>query len=241
MKHKPLIFSIISLLCIIEPLIKVLYFKASTHFDLMLILNNLMARNSFREVFDFWLVYPVAGVLLIKLRKWTYFGFMGILIYIVYEILTYEQYTWPYNSDSPLLYHYGVVVLSIVVFMIFLFPSIREPFFERRVRWWERKTRYEVGINCSLKNDTIIFPSQIFDISMTGAFLKESSYFKIGDHLDMEFTFMDKAISLPIVVVHRHSIGGKHGFGVKFAFKSFKQNVLLAKIINLIKKTNKAI
>lgn len=238
MKNKPLIFTIISLLCLVEPLIKVLYFKATTQFDFVVIFANLMTRDSVKDVFDFWLVYPIAGILLLKLRKWTYFTFMGLLVYIVYNILSYEKYTWPYNSDSPFLYHYAVVSLSMMVFMTFLLPAVREPFFDRRIRWWEPKVRYQVGINCALKNTSLIFPSEILNISMSGAFLKDSTYFKVGDKLDLEFLFLGSQVSLPVEVVHKHSIHGKKGCGVKFCFKSFRQNVLLAKIIKIIKQSN---
>ena len=166
MKNKPLIFTLISILCIIEPIIKILYFKAITHFDFMVIMTNLVAKNSFRDVFDFWLVYPLSGILLFKLRKWTYFAFMSLLAYIVFNIMTYEKYTWPYNSDSPFLYHFVVVVMTVMVFMAFLLPGVWEPFFDRRVRWWEPKVRYPVGINCSLKNESIIFSSEIINISL---------------------------------------------------------------------------
>ena len=241
MKNKPLFFSLISILCIIEPLIKVLYFKAITHFDFMVIMSNLVARDSFRDVFDFWLVYPLAGILLLKLRKWTYFAFMSLLAYIVYSITTYEKYTWPYNSDSPFMYHYIVVIMAVMLFMAFLLPGVWEPFFDRRVRWWEPKVRYPAGINCALKNDNLIFASEIINISLTGAFLKESSYFKVGDKLDLEFSFLGQEVSLPVTVIHKHSLGGRHGYGVQFSFKSFKQNVLIARIIHVLKQSNKGV
>jgi hypothetical protein len=241
MKNKPLIFTLISILCLIEPIIKILYFKAITHFDFMIIMTNLITRDSARDVFDFWLVYPLAGLLLFKLRRWTYFAFMSLLVYIIYNILTYEKYTWPYNSDSPFMYHYMIVIMASMVFMTFLLPAVREPFFDQRVRWWEPQTRYLVGINCSLKNDSLIFPSEIINISLTGAFLKDSSYFKVGDKLDLEFNFLGNDITLPVMVIHKHSILGRHGYGVKFNFTSFKQNVKVAKIINLIKQSNKPI
>ena len=116
MKNKPLIFTLISILCLIEPIIKILYFNAITHFDFMIIMSNLITRDSARDVFDFWLVYPLAGLLLFKLRKWTYFAFMSLLVYIIYNILTYEKYTWPYNSDSPFMYHYMIVIMASMVF-----------------------------------------------------------------------------------------------------------------------------
>lgn len=240
MKNKPLIFTFISILCLIEPVIKILYFKASTNFDFMVIMTNVVARDSFRDVFDFWLVYPLAGLLLIRLRKWTYFAFMSLLAYIVFSIFTYEKYTWPYNSDSPFTYHYVVVAMATTVFLAFLLPAIREPFFDRRLRWWEPQVRYPVGINCSLKNDSMIFSSEIINISASGAFLKDSSYFNVGDKLDLEFSFMGTEVTLPVVVIHKHSTHGRHGYGVRFNFKSFKQNVAVSKMINSIKQSSKA-
>jgi hypothetical protein len=241
MKTKPLIFSIISLLCFIEPLIKVLYFKVITHFDFVVIITNLMTRDSFRDVFDFWMVYPIAGVLLLKLRKWSYFGFMSLLAYIVYNILTYEKYTWPYNSESPFMYHYVVVCLSLMVFIVFLLPGVREPFFDRRVRWWEPKARYAVSISCRLKNDALIFPSEIINISTTGAFLRESAYFKEGERLSLEFDFLGNQISLPVEVINRHNIKGMNGYGVKFSFKSYRQSVLISRLIGIIKRSQETL
>jgi hypothetical protein len=240
MKNKPFIFTIISLLCLVEPVIKILYFKAITHFDFVVIMSNLMARDSFRDVFDFWLVYPLAGMLLWRIRKVTYFAFMSLLIYIVYNILTYEKYTWPFNSDSPFIYHYIVVVMSIMVFITFLFPKVREPFFDRRVRWWESKTRYQVNIACHLKNEHLVFPSEILNISGTGAFLKDSAYFNYGDKLNLEFDFLGTQITLPVEVINRHTVKGQNGYGVKFNFKSFRQNVQVSKIIGVIKRSSKA-
>ena len=237
MKNKPLIFSILSVLCLIEPVIKVLYFKAITHFDFVVILSNLQERNTFREVVDFWLIFPIAGLLITRLRKWTYFSFMGVLAYINYNIFTYEKYTWPYNSDTPFMYNYVVALMSVAVFAYFLSPSVREPFFERRVRWWEPKARYNVQFPCKLQSSHLTFPTQIMNISQSGAFVQESKYMKIGDHLTMEFNFLGQTITVPVEVVHKHSSHNLVGFGLKFTFKSFRQSLAMTKVINVLKKS----
>jgi len=59
--------------------------------------------------------------------------------------------------------------------------------------------------------------------------------------LDLEFSFLGKEVSVPVTVIHKHSLGGRHGYGVKFTFKSFKQNVLVARIIHVLKQSNKAV
>lgn len=237
MKNKPFIFTVLSVLCFIEPLIKVLYFKATTQFDFVVIFANLQARNTFLEVIDFWLIFPIAGMLIMRLRKWTYFSFMAVLAYINYNIFTYEKYTWPYNSDSPFLYNYVVALMSVAVFAYFLSPKVREPFFDRRVRWWEPKTRYNVHISCKLQGSHLTFPSQIINISQSGAFVHDSKYMKIGEQLIMEFNFLGQTVTVPVEVVNRHALHGQVGFGLKFTFKTLKQSVTMSKVIKVLKKS----
>jgi hypothetical protein len=239
MKNKPIIFSVLSSLCIVEPLIKVLYFKALTHFDFLVIFANISARNSFREVFDFWLVFPIAGLLILKLRKWTYFCFMSLLAYIVYNISTYERYTWPYNSDSPFMYHYLISLLCVGTFVYFLSPKVREPFFDRRVRWWEPKSRYHVQIMGKLQGSHLTFPTQILNISQSGAFLEDSKYLNTGDSLVLHFVFFGQMIDVPVEVIHRHTTNGKVGYGVKFKYKTFAQSIQMAKVIKVLRHSQK--
>lgn len=237
-KTKPFIFTFLSALCFIEPVMKILYFKAITHFDFLVILTNLQARNSFFEVFDFWLAFPIAGFLILKLRRWTYFGFMSILSYVLYKIATYEEYTWPYNSDSPFMYNYVVAGLALGVFVYFLFPKAREPFFDRRMRWWEIKERYNVQFSCQVHTKNLSFASQILNISESGAFLKENSYLRVGDELDIDFTFMGETLRLPLVVVHRSESEGRRGFGVSFRFSTIGQRLRMAKVVRVIRNSH---
>lgn len=239
MKNKPLIFTVLSVLCFIEPLIKVLYFKAATEFDFVVIFANLKTRNTFMEVVDFWLVFPIAGMLIMRLRKWTYFTFMGVLAYINYNIFTYEKYTWPYNSETPFLYNYVVALLSVAVFAYFLSPKVREPFFDRRVRWWEPKTRYNVAFSCKVQGPHLTFPSTILNLSHSGAFIDDSKYLKVGDKLQLEFNFLGQTISIPAEVMNKHTIQNHEGFGLKFNFRSYKQSIVMNKVIKVLQKSQK--
>lgn len=239
MKNKPLIFTVLSVLCFIEPLIKVLYFKATTEFDFVVIFANLKTRNTFMEVVDFWLVFPLAGMLIMRLRKWTYFTFMGVLAYINYNIFTYEKYTWPYNAETPFLYNYVVALLSVGVFAYFLSPKVREPFFDRRVRWWEPKIRFNVDFSCKVQGPHLTFPSTILNISQSGAFIDDSKYLKVGDKLQLEFNFLGQTISIPAEVMNKHFAHNREGFGLKFHFRSYKQSVVMSKVIKVLQKSQK--
>ena len=235
MKHKPLIFTILSILFLIEPAIKVLYFKATTEFEFSLIFSNLFSRTSPREIFDFWLVFPIAGLALIKIRKWSYFFFLATMAYIVFSFLTYEQYTWPYNSDSPLAYHYAVVAASLTIFSFFLIPQIREPFFNRRIRWWESKARYKATMPAKIIGPKVTFDSQIINISQTGAFIQDSPYLSIGESLQMEFEKDGLFCDVPVVVMSKHSIDNVSGCGVEFKPRSMAQKFKIMKLIQKLK------
>jgi hypothetical protein len=89
-----------------------------------------------------------------------------------------------------------------------------------------------------LKGEKLIFASEILNISKSGAFLKDSAYFKEGEKLELEFTFMGNLIILPIEVIHKHTIRGRDGYGVKFNFLTFRQSLLVSKIIKMIKETH---
>jgi hypothetical protein len=237
MKNRPVVLTVLSVLCLIEPIIKVLYFKATTHFDFVVIFANLLARNSFIDVVDFWLVFPIAGLLLWKLRKWTYFAFLAVLGYINYSMFTYEKYTWPYNSDSPFFYNYSIVLLSALVFCYFLLPKVREPFFDRRVRWWEPKTRYPVDISCKLQGEHVTFSTTIKNISQTGVFVLESKFLRVGDRLLLEFNFLGQTLSVPVEVISKHTTRGVNGFGLCFRFQALQQYVLMTKVIRILKRS----
>jgi hypothetical protein len=237
MKYKPLVFRILSIFFMIEPLIKVLYFKALTHFDFNQIFDNLFSHHSLRDIFDFWLVFPLAGLMLLRLRKWTYFGFLALIGYLFFSIMTYERYTWPYNSSSPLFYHYGVVFFAIAIFTYFLIPEVREPFFNRKLRWWETKPRYQALIPGTLSVRNLTFETQILDISVTGAFVKDSDLLVLGDTYQLQFEYQGISIQVPVEVVSKHMINKQIGYGIHFRPLSIVQKLRIYKTVQRLRKS----
>lgn len=235
MRNKPLIFQLLSVLFLLEPLIKILYFKASTHFPFGTILENVFSRNGVREVFDFWIVFPVAGLMLWKLRKWTYFAFLSVMAYLIFSIATYEQYTWPYNSDSPLFYHYFVIAVTLATIAYFLVPDVRAPFFNRKLRWWESKPRYKTAIPTRITGNKITFQSEILNISQSGAFLKDNNLLSPGDVISLSFETEGLLMEIPVKVVSRHMIASTPGYGVQFFPTSVTQKFQLFRLISRIK------
>ncbi len=240
MRKKPFIFTLISILCLVEPLIKVLYFKAITHFDFAVIVSNLSARASFFEVVDFWLVFPIAGLFILKLRKFNYFAFLAIQAYIIYSIVTYEEYTWPYNSDSPFFYNYALTVFSIMSFLYFLLPGTRKPFFDARVRWWEPMRRYTIKLPAQFSRADLTFSANVLNISKSGVFVEDSAQVAVGDRLHLSLSAMGITIAVPLQIMNKHSIHGVAGFGAKFVTENWTQEIAIRRLIHRIHKAQKS-
>jgi hypothetical protein len=235
MRNKPLIFQLLSVLFIFEPFIKIFYFKAATHFEFTVIFANIFARSGLRDIFDFWIVFPIAGLMLWKLRKWTYFAFLTIMAYLIFSIATYEQYTWPYNSDSPLFYHYFVIAITLFTIAVFLVPDVRAPFFNKKIRWWETKPRYKTTIPAKITGNKITFQSEILNISQSGAFLKDNNLLTPGDIVALTFESEGLAMEIPVKVISRHMVASNPGFGVQFYPTSVTQKFQLFRLIGRIR------
>ncbi|MBY0517159.1 MAG: PilZ domain-containing protein [Bacteriovoracaceae bacterium] len=239
MKQKPFFITLISYLCFIEPLIKIFYFKATTHFDLSVIISNIGARDSFADFFEFWLLYPLAGMMLVRLRNWTYISFITLMSYTIYSILNYEEYTWPYNSSEPFIYNVVLAACSFGVIVFFFLPGTRKPFFDARVRWWEPMVRYNVEIPCELSTPTGKVGSTILNISKSGVFIEDKNALVVGDIIRMDMVAHGEALSVMLVVKNKHIIKGQHGFGAQFYFESLNQYVKVRQIISHVKKAKK--
>ena len=120
MKNRPFIFILIAFFHIIEPLIKLAYFKAITPFSLGTIISNISQIHSFKEVIEFWFLFPLGGLALLGVKRWSYPIFVGVQLYNIYGHMTYEKYTWPYVSEVP--FASGIILLFINS-LIIIYPT----------------------------------------------------------------------------------------------------------------------
>lgn len=232
MKAKPILFTLITSFCFFEPLAKLYYFKVSTQFEWPVILSNLLSRNSPLDILTFWLLFPIAGLMLLKIRSWSYFLFMLVMSYNVFSLVTYESYTWPYNDQMPHLYNLLLTAVCLGIIVAFCFPSIRKPFFDRRARFWEPQKRHDIFLETELKTSFDTIESVISNISTTGAFILNVEDMKAGDRMTVNFRILDEVFTCEIQVVHKLCNGTINGYGVKFINMSFKSRARLAKVLN---------
>lgn len=228
MKNKPILFTILAIICLIEPTFKIFYLKLSSDFSFSVVLANILHRVTLFDLFKFWFMFPIAGLCLIWLRKWTYFLFLAIQIYAIYDFITYEPYTFPYNSQEPFFFNYILVSFNAIIVIYFLLPQTRKPFFDSAMRWWETKKRYQATIPCKILMPQGEIDCTILNISQTGAFIDCAESLAMGESITLEFDHQGLSFSLVAEIVSEHQYDGHTGLGARFCFDQYTEffNVL---------------
>lgn len=237
MKNKPILFQILCLLMFMEPLFKILSFKLSTGFAWQTIIENILQMEGLKNIFEFWILFPLGGLALIRIRKWSYLLFIAVQLYSLITILTYKSYQWPYISERPLISTIFVLILNLGLIFYFLLPDIRRPFFDKKERWWEPKTRYSCTIPCAINfgSDKAIFNCHIHNISQTGMFLSGPIELMLQNKISIDFKILDEYFSFKGEVVSRHSVDGIDGHGVKINLRGIKDYFAIRKLITHLK------
>ncbi|MCP4914068.1 MAG: PilZ domain-containing protein [Oligoflexia bacterium] len=241
MKKRPLIFIILASIHLLEPIIKILYFKMTVPFDIGTIVSNIWAISSPKEVFEFWFLFPLGGLALLGVKKWSYPIFVGVQIYNIYAHLTYEKFTWPYVSEIPLMSSMILLFVNTLIIIYFSLPEVRKPFFDRTMRWWETRTRYNkvIPITVKINNPNHIYDCHILNISTTGVFIDLREDVEVGTELELSINYKDQAVTLHGKKVSDHAFNNIRGIGVQFEFMNIYEKWAMRKIVRMIAKENK--
>ncbi len=237
MKKKPLIIIILGIIHILEPLTKILFLKISTGFSFEVVLDNVFAINGIRSFFEFWMLFPIGGIALLSVKNWSYPVFVAVQIYSLIAHLTYEEYTWPYVQETPILSSIVLVIFNIGMIIYFLIPQTRKPFLDKGVRWWESKQRFAVKIPCKVEGvyTNLNESSQILNISLTGAFIKGLKHINVNDEILLKFDHFDIPFTVKAVVKSYHEFGGEAGWGIEFVYNDWKERFRLNKLLKMLK------
>ncbi|MEC7275882.1 MAG: PilZ domain-containing protein [Bdellovibrionota bacterium] len=238
MKNRPLIFILIAFIHIIEPLVKVLYFKATTPFSLSTIVSNISQIHTAREFFEFWFLFPIGGLALLGVKRWSYPVFVGVQIYSIYSHMTYEKYTWPYVSEVPFVSSLILLFVNALIIVYFAFPDVRRPFFDKTMRWWETRTRYHLRIPMTFtsNNPNKLQDCEILNISQSGIFMNYKGAIDLESEIKMNISYKDYNITLLGTVKSQHAFEGERGLGIRFKFQNIWENLYMRKIVKQVSK-----
>jgi hypothetical protein len=220
MKNRPLVLVILGLLHFLEPLLKIFYFKAKTHFALLTILNNVttVSPDNIKGLIDFWFIFPLGGIALITVKKWSYPLFISVQIYSVLNHLMYQKFAWPYFAETPFYSSFVILVLNTLLIIYVSLPEVRQLFFNQNMRWWETRIRYalKIPINLWHTNPDKLEQACLTNISDTGAFLLHNKEIEIGEYINLNISFLDQHVTVRGLVVRSQFQDGNKGVGVRF-------------------------
>lgn len=236
MYKKPLLFIILACAHLLEPLIKVIYFKATTSFSFGTVISNIAQIQTTREIFDFWFLFPIGGLALISVKKWSYPIFVSVQAYSIYAHLTYEKYTWPYISEVPFASSLALLFMNVLIIAYFALPDVRRIFFDKSMRWWETRKRYAIRIPVSFHLDGLrqTFNCHLLNISQTGAFINSNLDLEQDANIIMTISYKRLKIKVRCIVKSRHSFQDEQGLGIKFKFSNIWENLHIRKIVKEI-------
>lgn len=227
---RPLIILILVFIHLIEPFLKIITFKIKTEFDFLTIFSNVMSIGSFPDLFKFWLLFPIGGIALYMMKKWSYYLFLIIEIYSIYTIISYEKYTWPYVDSAPFTQNILIVAVNVIAIYFLLLPSVRSLFFNPRLRWWERAHRFDVSIPCEIVSDAggsriRSTNGMIKNISKGGVFVIFDEEIYKSDKVTLSFVFNKRPFMVTCDVVSYRSFQNHKGIGAKINFNTFADQI----------------
>lgn len=241
MKNRPLLFILIAFWHILEPVIKIAYFKATTPFALGQILDNITHISTAKELFEFWFLFPIGGLALIGVKRWSYPVFVGVQAYSIWSHLTYQKFTWPYVSEVPFFSSLILLMVNVCIIIYFALPDVRRPFFDRKLRWWETPARIVMRIPCtiSIENPEHLHDCEILNISRTGAFINYKGVIEDNAVIHLKLLWGETAMELSAIKVSSHSFDREHGIGVHFKFKNIWEDMAMRKLVKELAKLSK--
>ncbi len=165
-----------------------------------------------------WIMFAslfVAGVSIYACKKWSFYVYL-----LSITVLFVFSYVGFLSKDGAIGFVplFMVYLVNIAVVIYFLVPAVRNVYFDRRMRWWEIKPRYECNFQAqwNFEDNPVVHPGEVGNISENGMFLKSEIYPRDEDEVEISLDFDGgKHITFLGRVVF-HSKAGKIGFGVEF-------------------------
>jgi hypothetical protein len=244
MKNRPLLFIVLAIAHLIEPFIKLLVFKAKTGFSFELILNNVMQMGGLWAMAEFWLLFPLGGLALLGVKKWSYPIFVGVQVYSLYGHLTYTSYAWPYVDKHPHWFSLLVLAANVMIILYFLLPDVRRPFFDKDIRWWEHRVRYPCELACGFSRGGSGFDkltnARFLNLSLSGAFMSYAHRdVVVGDLIHIHLSAYGENIIVLASVVSRHEYQGAEGLGIQFHYQNLWENLSMRRVLKHLAKERK--
>lgn len=217
--EKPKSFYLLAAALFLEPIFKVLYMKFETGFDFDIIFRTIFSMPSFVSHFEFWGLFPLAGVALITQRSWSFPVFMLIQAYCLFSHFYYVEFTWPYVADSPHLSSTFLLIFNSLIVLYFIVPEHRRPFWNMSQKLWRDTSRFSTKLPTYFTVGDEKLYTSIQNISATAAYFVSEENIPVGEVTSLQFIINGKVHEIEAIVRRTHHTEEKnmYGYGVEFS------------------------
>ena len=227
-------FYLLSGLLILEPLIKTAYLKYTTGFSYETVFGIILSIESPIKIFEYWVLFPLAGLALARTAWWSIFVFVGTHLYSLYAHIVYDEFSWPYVQETPHISSNLLLVLNSAILLYFLIPEHRRPFIKKAKEVFRANERVKLDCQVQVFVGERKFSATLVDISQGGALLSTKESLSIGDVVEIELKELDGPYKA-LVVRNVESEGEEKLFGLKFEFAKRSQRKNLSGYVDEVK------
>lgn len=157
----------------------------------------------------------IAGIAIYACKKWSFY----VYLLSITALFAFSYYAFQSKGGSLSPMYLGLAyVVNISVVIYFLIPAVRNVYFDRRMRWWEIKPRYQCDYkaNWKFEEDEVIHDGEVGNISVNGLFLKSIIMPRDQDLVEITIPFNEGVVGKFTGQVIFHKAAKKIGFGVQF-------------------------
>ncbi|MGE3973839.1 MAG: PilZ domain-containing protein [Bdellovibrionales bacterium] len=129
-----------------------------------------------------------------RVKSWGYFSFLALAV----STLCYLTYQYVMNMDA--YFHINIMVCALfsTAAAFFLQKHVSAPYFNPKLRWWDRNPRYRIQIAAKFQIDRQTRKGNLLDISKGGCFTELDTKLIVGEEIEirimlLKFDFTTKA------------------------------------------------
>jgi len=242
MEYKPWPLLILAFAHFIEPISKVSFYSIYFSVSPIDVVTIEIVRGSARHIFEYFFLFPIAGIAIFAVKKWSFPVFLGVEIWTFASNLTY--FNLLYQNEQILLLAFFIIFAIVNIFIVgyLLLPAVRIAYLDPGIRWWEAKPRYTINIKAQINNNDA---GSIMNISESGVFLTSTTNLEINSTPALVFSIAlpdysknKIELNLPTTVIHKFSIDNHEGYGIRFNKLSKDSKRLIKTLIKTLEKSN---
>lgn len=185
-------------------------------------MNSFRSGRSFEATWNFWhyvlptplffayvVLPPLAGVFIYVCRRWSYWSYVFCLgLVFLGNIYGF----WTSVNWVNFVTLFVVLLVDILVVAYFVVPSVRQVYFDPRMRWWETAPRYIFNVEGTMNGQRGL----IKNISEGGVLVEAPDSYPEGQIVELQWNQEGTPFSLPGKVVYQKPMGSTFGYGVRF-------------------------